>query len=222
MQTVCYQPRPFVRNIGMISTAGFLVLGIWSVWAAAVDLDESFPRPLLAAVIFGVFWSAMTCVGVYVIVLYYKYQLCVDDESVRQGGVFREQHAELSRVREFRWRRFPAGGSVKLLGESGNLTIEFTNVSAADRMELITRFRSRIPPELQVGWDEFHGERPEQKKRARRSQRTIAIAFFTIAIGFVGAGIVWQETSLVLAAVPNVLMAVYLLRARRSEELNRS
>ena len=67
--------RPYFRNVGLIGTIFFVVVGLVSTLAAYFNVDGSFARPKLAALLFGLFWSAFTLLGIWLLLLYYKYRL---------------------------------------------------------------------------------------------------------------------------------------------------
>ena len=142
--TDCYRMRPYFRIVGIICTVFFAVVGVASTLVAYFNVDGSFARPRLAALIFGLFWSAFTFLGVWLLLLYYKYRLFVSDLSLRQKGVLLDRRIDLNFVDELKWRRFPAGGSIRLSGMFGVLKIEFGNFNIVDREELVSVLRHAI------------------------------------------------------------------------------
>jgi phage shock protein PspC (stress-responsive transcriptional regulator) len=101
----------------------FAVMGVASTLAAYFNVDGSFARPKLAALIFGVFWLAFTCLAIWMLLAYYRSRLFVGANSLRQIGVLRDRQVRFSQVEQLKWRRFPQGGSVRMGGDLQYLAI---------------------------------------------------------------------------------------------------
>ena len=54
-----YRPRRYYLIVGIVGAIFYSTMAIVSVVAAYWNIDGSFARPLLAAIIFGTFWCAM-------------------------------------------------------------------------------------------------------------------------------------------------------------------
>ena len=65
--THCYRMRPHFRNVGLVCIVFFAVIGVFSTLAAYFNIDGSFARPELGALVFGLFWSAFTCLGLWLL-----------------------------------------------------------------------------------------------------------------------------------------------------------
>ena len=214
--THCYRMRPYFRNVGLICTAFFAVVGLASTLAAYFNIDGSFARPRLAALVFGVFWSAWSLLGIWLLLLYYRYRLFVNESTLRQMGVVRDRQAELELIHELKWRRFPKGGSVRLSGLFGVLKIELGNFQSVEREQLMSFLREAVAETNQIGWEQFQEQfrdSPQKKQRSRRARFLIAFVFAAHAIAFgvlwaVGCGMLYLAMSVV-----NALMAVYLFRS---------
>lgn len=213
--THCYRMRPYYRNVGLVCTVFFAVVGAVSTLAAYFNIDGSFARPKLAALIFGLFWSAFTCLGIWLLLLYYKYRLFVDDSSLRQVGTVHDSHIKVNLVDELRWRRFPKDGSVRLSGSFGVLKIELGNFNNVDREKLITFLRHAISDTKQVGWQQFNeqvADSPDKQRRSRLARMLVVFVFAAHAIAF---GIVWalgRELQYLVMAAVNAVAAAYLIR----------
>jgi hypothetical protein len=217
--------RPYFRNAGGACTAFFLVVGFVSTFAAFFNIDGSFPRPKLMALVFAMSWSLFVLLGVWLLLLYYRYRLFVNDTVLRQVGVMRKQHADLSLVNELKWRRFPSGGSVRLSGSFGILKIGLGNFGSADRDRLIAFLRQAIGDANQQGWDEFRrqfDDTPEKRKRARRFRFWLAIFLIANAIAFavawmMGFGAMHLPMSIVNAVVGGYWLRMYIRNEEKKE-----
>jgi hypothetical protein len=219
--TRCYRMRPYFRNVGLICTVFFAVVGLVSTLVAYFNIDGSFARPKLAALIFGLFWSAFTFLGIWLLLLYYRYRLFVNDSSLRQIGVLRDSQMDMSLVDELRWRRFPKGGSVRMSGVFGVLKIELGNFSIVNREELVAFLRQAISENRQIGWQQFNeqlADTPDKRKRSRRARILLALVFGGHAIAF---GIVWavgRDLQYLVMSGVNAVVAAYLIRVHLRDQ----
>lgn len=211
----CFRMRPYFRNVGLICTVFFAVVGLVSTLAAYFNVDGSFPRPKLAALVLGIFWFAFTLLGVWLLLLYYKYRLLVNDSMLRQIGVLRDDQADLNLVDELKWRCFPQGGSIRISGIFGVLKIELGNFNTADRERLIAFFRQTITETRQLGWQKFNDQFADTPDKRRRSRRFRVFLIFIIgiyAIAFGMVGVVWGNMLCLVVSGVNGLMTAYLFR----------
>lgn len=223
--THSFRASPYFRNIGWVCTAFFLVVGFVSTFAAFFNIDGSFPRPRLFALVFAIFWSSFVLLGVWLLSFYHRYRLFVDDSTLRQVGVLREQRAAFDRVNELKWRCFPRGGSVRLSGSFGVLKIELGNFGSADRERLTALLRQAIDDANQQGWNEFRrqfDDTPEKRKRARRACFWLAIFLIANAIAFavawmMGFGAKHLPMSIVNAVVGGYLLRMYIHNEEKKE-----
>ena len=223
----CYRLRPFCRNLGIACTILFVAMGLVSTLAAYFNVDGSFGRPYLAALVFGLFWSAWVVLGIWLILLYYRYRLFTNDTALYQVGVIREQHADLNLVNEMKWRTRPMGGSVRLSGQFGVVKIEFAGFESAQRKELISFLRHAIDDSRQPGWQEFckrFEDSPEGREHSRRSRFWLAVFFLANAVAFfmfwiAGFGVVHLAAS-ILNAVFGGKMLIASLRSGGSNVMD--
>ncbi len=207
--THCYRMRPYYRNLAVVCTIAFAVMGGVSTAAAYFNFDGSFPNPGLAAWIFAVFWSAWVLLGAWLLLVYCRYRLFTNATSLRQVGLVRERYAQFDLVQELRWRRFPEGGSVRLAGPFGVVKIELANFNSAERTQLISFLRGAVDLSRQTGWEAFYRqfEDPDvRQERTRRDRRVGGVAYLAIAVGLLiawiaGLGVVNLPASIVTAAV---------------------
>src|SRR5438132_3763373 len=68
----CFRLRRYYLVIGVVCAALFAIMGVTSTLAAYWNIDGSFARPKLAALIFGTFWSGFTLLAVWVILAYFR------------------------------------------------------------------------------------------------------------------------------------------------------
>lgn len=213
----CYRLRPYYRNVGVACTAFFLVMGVASTLLAAFNVDGSFPRPLLMAGVFAVFWSCFVLLGVWLAACYYRYRLHASDSVIEQVGVFRQRQVEWRLVKELKWRLWPKGGSVRLKTPVESMAIELGNFSTTDCEQLVSYLRHAISPESQVGWDEFHKhfeDTPEKRRRSRRVVRLLGWVFVAHAVAFTVAWAAGLGVQHLGYAVMNVVVAYYVMRTK--------
>lgn len=101
--THCYRIRAYYRNLGLVGTIFFAAVGVVFTLLAYFNIDGSFAHPKLTALICGLFWSAFTCLGGWVLLVYYKYRLLVNDTTLRQISVFRDKQVDLHLVDQSIW-----------------------------------------------------------------------------------------------------------------------
>ena len=205
------------RNVGILCTLFAVGFGAFSTITAYFNVDGSFPRPKLAALLFALGWSAFALLGIWLWRFYYKYKLIVDSASLQQRGMWRSQRIEFSAVREIRWYIYPAGGSVRLVGpERGperGMGIEFGNFSWSDREELISFLLKAIQPERHVGLDKFQQRFTPTPSRVGRAKlaRLALFIFFIVHAGFFGwLGFMNRDVRYLVTAVLNFAGAMFL------------
>ncbi len=214
--TDCYRMRPYVRNVGLACTAFFAIVGLASTLAAYFNIDGSFARPKLAALVFGLFWSAWTLLGIWLLLGYYRYRLFVNKSTLRQVGIVSDRQAELELIRELKWRQYPKGGSVRLSGLFGVMKIELGNFQTIEREQLTAFLRQAVAETNQIGWEQFQEhfrDSPKKKQRSRRARFVIACVFAAHAIAFGLLWVVGRGMSYLAMSVVNALIAVHLFRS---------
>jgi hypothetical protein len=176
------------HKLVILCTIVMIIFGISSTVAAFFNLDGSFPRPLEAAVIFSLFWGAWTLLGIYGLVFFKKYQLCMNSKSLHQVGVFKEQLISFDSIKELRWRNVP-DGTVRILASDGNATIWLQNFTATDRQKTIDFLRDNIPHSLQTGWNDFRLIKPVKPPNEVESSkwwyRAWIVVFVVCSVAFV-------------------------------------
>jgi hypothetical protein len=212
--TRCYRVRPYFRNVGVVCTVFFIVVGVVSTYSAYVNIDGSFPNPKTAALVFGIVWSVFSLLGVWLLLLYHKYRLCVNELSIRQTGIVRVDEADLSLVDKLEWPRYPNSGSVRLLGEFGVVKIPVGSLRLEDREEVATFLREAIEESKQTGWEAVI-DAPEKRRRSRRAMLVLVFVFATHAIVFAVVWAISRQALFFVTAGLNALMTVFLIWLQR-------
>jgi len=148
---------PRYRNIGWSCTALFATFAVVFTWAAATNVDGSFAKPIAAAWLFGTFWGAWTILGIYLILAYYKYNLTVTPQEIRQVGVFTDSAMPFCNITDAEWKQRPMHGSIVIASVGQKLKIQFGNLTESDRSQLIPVLHEMLSEIPQSGWDKFSG-----------------------------------------------------------------
>lgn len=94
-------------------------------------------------------------------------------------------------IHELKWRCIPQRGSVRLIGNYGELKIELGNLEKQDRLQLIDFLRRTIAESKQVGWQEFKDKfanTPDRQKKSNRATWLFALIFGAHSVAF---GTIW-------------------------------
>jgi len=203
-----YRPRRYYLIAGVLGATFFSTNGIVSFVAAYWNIDGSFPRPLLAAIIFGIFWSAMLLLSVWVLLAYFREHLIVDRTAITQHGILRSTSVRIADATEIKWRRIPLGGSIVIRTANRKIKIYFDNFAANQRDELIAFLHGTFASEIQQGWSVFAESRvPSDARRPQKSRAAAAVcALLLFSIGgilgycwLVGLGVKWLVLGIVNA-----------------------
>jgi fatty acid desaturase len=203
-----YRPRRYYLIVGVLGATFFSTMGIVSFVAAYWNIDGSFTPPLLAAIIFGIFWSAMLLLSVWVLLAYFREHLIVDRTAITQHGILRSTSVRIADATEIKWRRIPLGGSIMIRTANRKIKIYFDNFAANQRDELIAFLHGTFAPEIQQGWSVFAESRvPSDPRRPQKSRAAAAVcALLLFAIGgilgycwLVGLGVKWLVLGIVNA-----------------------
>jgi hypothetical protein len=152
--THCYRMRPYFRNVGLavIALSGGMAIFSYVAWIN----QPANNKVKMPAVITG--FLLFAALGIYLLLLYYRYRLFVNKSSLRQVGVLYDKYIDLSFVDELKWRRFPQNGSVRISGPFGVLRIELGHFRREERQQLTGCLRSSIAQSKQIGWQQFNEE----------------------------------------------------------------
>lgn len=168
-----YRPRRYYLYLGIVCTLFFLVMGIGSTCVAYWNVDGSFARPKLSALVFAVFWSVWTLLGIWLILCYTRERLVISTTSIESTGVFKRTLLALDHVTRVKWRLFPQHGSIVLRTPDKKLVIELGNYLDSERKELIELTRRMFDYELQENWQRFCDRFIEPPSPARQSRRRL-------------------------------------------------
>ena len=211
-----YRLRASLRNLGVVGTAFMVGMTLLSVAAwLRQPANNQVNMPFVISIL--LLFSALY---IYFLLLYHRYRLFVADSSIRQTGILRDKHVDLSMIQELKWRCFPQGGSVRLSGNSSELKIGLGNLEKQDRLQLIDFLRLTIAESKQVGWQKFNDQfanTPERQKKSIRAQVLFALIFGAHTLAF---GTIWAiggGVQFLVYCVINAGMAVYLLRLYRQK-----
>lgn len=139
---------------GIFCLLCFLAMGTFSVVCTTlVPPPKARLQPVHMAMVFGVFWGAISCLAIWILLAYWRERLTVNDETVIQRGVFRTRVIRFNEVDKLVWR--PAPPQLQLIAETTKLKIHFVNFSMADQLSLIQHVQQRTPNAVQVNWEMF-------------------------------------------------------------------
>jgi hypothetical protein len=193
-----------------------------TLFSVAAWLQQPVNNPVKMPIVISIF-LLFSALYIYFLLLYHKYRLFVSDSSIRQTGILRDKHVDLSMIHELNWRCSSQGGSVRLSGNYSELKIELGNLENQDRLQLIDFLRLTIAEPKQIGWQKFNDQfanTPDRQKKFISAQWLVAFIFCAHAIAFgtiwaIGGGIQF----FVFSAI-NAGMVVYLLRYYRKKNGN--
>jgi hypothetical protein len=151
----CYRLRRYYLILGVLCAIFFAAIGGFSTAAAYFNLDGSFPRPVLAAIIFAVFWSGFMLLSLWIVAAYFRERLILDSSEIVQHGVFRVRTLEVAEVCRIKWRNRPVGGSIVVRTELEKITIYLNNFTKDERKEIVLFFREIFVDEIQEGGLQF-------------------------------------------------------------------
>jgi hypothetical protein len=150
-----YHLRRLYLVIGVACAVFFCTVGVVSTATAYWNVDGSFARPKLAALIFALFWSGLTLLSVWIILAYFRERLFLTDVIIIQRGIIRTKTMRVEEVTHLKWRRVPVGGSIIVYTPTEKIKIEFHNFTTAERYEILVFFRTTFNREIQEDWSYF-------------------------------------------------------------------
>jgi hypothetical protein len=215
----CYRMRRNLLYVGIAAAVGYSIIGAVSAACSWWNVDGSFARPELGALIFGLFWSCWALLGLWLVWVYHRYRLRVDQSGVEQVGGIRTRQLRFSDVLSARWRGSRYGGVV-LRAPGVRLVIDFGDFAASDRSELIALLHDALAQGVQEGWERFesHVVAPRAAPRQLRVVRLILAAMllsFAVFFGYTwAAGFGGDHLGL---AVVNALAGLAMLWTLRSK-----
>jgi len=179
-----FGPRRFYLVVGVLCGVFFSVMGVDSTLAAYWNIDGSFPRPKLAALIFGIGWSGFTLLAVWIILVYFRERLYLANKTIIQNSVIRSRMIHSEDVVHVNWRRWPAGGSIVVQTPSAKIRIGLGSLTKEEREEIIRFFRETFARELQDNWPRFEARRLSPPQRLVSRGGILVTA--SVLMGFAG------------------------------------
>jgi hypothetical protein len=184
VEATVYRIRNYYLAVGLTCTACFTAFGVVSTLAALWNSDGSFPHPLGFAVLFGVFWSCFSLLGIWLVLAYFRERLFVSDLGIRQKGCFRTRTLQFAQLITARWRTWPQNGSLVLKSPEQRIVVDFDNFQESERIELIEFFRQRLA-ESSENWIRFEASYlvPRVVPAQARRRHHVAMAGMFLAFG---------------------------------------
>ena len=215
----CYRLRRRVLIIGVVSTVSCLMFGVTSACAAYWNIDGSFARPRLAAVIFSAFWSCVTLLGMWLIVAYVRCRLYVTDSCISEVGLVASTTIEIDDANRVVWRLIPSSGSVVIRSIDAKIKIGFDDYTPNERDELITFCRTRFRPEIQEGWSQFVERflepNPKRERHSRVAMLVLLLNLTFFAGSFVYLWLMGRGVQYLVLGIVNALVVLWYLWRRR-------
>jgi hypothetical protein len=152
---MCFRPRRYYLIVGVVSAVFFVMIGVTSTVVAYFNIDGSFARPRLAAMIFAVFWSGFTLLAAWRIAAYLRERLFLANNTIVQHGIFRSRTLDVGDVYQVKWRNWPVGGSIVVRTHSEKVKIHLDNFTKGEREEVVLFFRDTFADEIHDNWWHF-------------------------------------------------------------------
>lgn len=193
-------------ELGVAAAVIFGLMGIFSTLAALFNIDGSFGRPILAAVVFGLFFLCASLTGCWLALSYHRHRLVLSPDAVTVVDCFCTRSLRLVTLHRAKWSTFWKGGSLVLDGSEGRIKVHFANYTYQDRGKLINFFRRAVPEGLQDGWDPFQVScQPPQVDFAELSSQIrghlrFSLIAWMVAIPFMYAILIWSKK---IGGLPN-------------------
>lgn len=191
----------------------FLAADVSSVFAAAFNIDGSFPNPILHAWFYGVFWSGWVLLCIWALIESYRETLVLSPSKIVHRGVITSISVSLADVRSITWQLPPKRLAIVIRDDTQKLRIDLSNSSLADRLRIIEYVRGACPESVHEGWAEFDAwlaERLKQKPIPSVSSAiSCAVLFFVCAIPFLYCGSLGWGTGFIPIGVANLLAGAW-------------
>ncbi|MHC4875156.1 MAG: hypothetical protein ACYTGL_01580 [Planctomycetota bacterium] len=209
-----------VRTEGILCTVAFVAMGTFSVVVALVNEDGSIARPLLAAFLFGVFWSAFSLLGILLLVTHHRYRLFLGEQRIKQVGCIRSVQVAIDDIHSAEWQTHPPAGSLRVNTGHERFRIRFESFSAADRELVITFLREHLAADCQQGWPRFHDQfltdNPRRSRHQRQMKRLLSLLLFVFAVVFAIVGLRGHGIHYMVISFVNIAASLWILRRPRN------
>ncbi len=215
-----FRMKRSVRTEGILCTVAFVAMGIFSVVVALMNEDGSIARPLLAAVLFGVFWSAFSLLGILLLITHHRYRLFLGEQRIKQVGCFRSIQISIDDIHTAEWNTHPPAGSLLVNTSDKRFRIRFDSFTAADREVVITFLREHLAADCQQGWPRFHErfltDNPRRIRQQRQIKRLLSLMLIVFAVVFAIAALRGHGIHYIVLSIVNVAAFVWILRRPRT------
>jgi hypothetical protein len=200
----------------LVCLAFFVFIDIASVTVALLNSDGSSSHPLAMAAFFGLFWSSMVLLSLYLLIAYFRERWTLSDDVVTVQGIVWSYSLRIAEVTEVRWHRSKFGRIVLRGGGTQQVTLWLGNSPPEERAEIIEFVRTRFPPEIQTGWEDYLAALEGKHQPVQSSWVAVLCGLLLAGCGgafiycwWIGLGVHWG-----LIGESSLLVAVwYLLRA---------
>ena len=183
-QADCYRLGRMYLALGIVFTTVFLCMDIWSVYVAYWNIDGSFPHPKLHALVHGIFWSAWTLIGLWLIVAYFRERLFVNSELITQYGCVSLKKIRVPDVVHVGWKGIPHLGKIIVRSQSISIKIHLANYTRDQRRALIQFFSNNFPVGIQDGWEQFSKCRQPDRLPTKQDALRGALICALLLLGF--------------------------------------
>ncbi len=214
-----YRIRQSLRNLGIVCVVCFVGMAILSATVAALNIDGSFKRPILAAVVFSSAFGSFSLMGWWLLLTYHRYRLYLSSSAIRQDGAIKSYSVSILSIHEAQWRLRPKGGSIVLLYSHGQFKIEFDPFTLADRDAIIAILRDTLPAQCHRNWNEFNerfvAASPQRQRQQIRAEQTLLLAVLAFALVFGVAGFAGLGNEYFMYSAVNLAGFVWLRSNKR-------
>lgn len=210
-----FRMRRYYRTIGFVGVLCCLIAIVATIYADLFIPSEKADRPIAAFVTSLAIWLFLAAICLTLLLLQYRYRLCVDPDSIDCVGILRRTQIAIAEVKSVRWHVRPQYGSCVVTSSDSKITIQFTIFKPLERRQLVDYLRQQFRESCQEGWECFFDRHVEwSTKRRQEKQRLwqlIALALLGIAVSFLFAWLAGQGTHFLVVFAANSAIGLYLL-----------
>lgn len=209
-----YHLKRGLRHLGLLGGLFFAAIGVLSIVVSLLNPDGSLQRPVLAALVFGVFFGSFTGLFAWLFYTHRTYRLHLSESQISQLGPARSCRVSPAEISQALWRTRPRGGSLQLQTATSRFVIEFDLFTRTDRAAVIETLRQIIPTHLQHNWGEFHSRfeapSPERLQQQQRARSLLRMALLAFAVAFGALGVLGAGAQYLLISAINVGVLIWL------------
>ena len=213
------RPGKSLLILGIVSAIGFAVIGVWSVVAAATNLDGSFKYPFETAVICAIFWGSWFATSIFLIATCVRATLTVTSTSISRRSLFRTKVVTISDVSCLKWRVWSFSGRAVIQTPATRISIDFDDYTSKERTVLITALRDLVSSDVQQNWDKFDKSMRGDSSLRDKPRETAWICLTSFLVTGVICGYCWSiqlGSRFLIGCLACIAAAIwYLVRIRR-------